>query len=178
MLSRGFTDRRQLSVDRSYRWQPPGTKGAKTIKLEDAKPGDYVAVVGRVGARGDLEGGTGQGFEALGLGAQGITQGKTRHDLVVAGQPERTVILAAAGEFGDQAIQQMRDLIAFYEACRVRESDHAGHQCFVLIAHGQDLRAVAGHEHDLRVAVADPDAGGGAGRGLAGLDGAAGVGDV
>ncbi|HUQ01712.1 MAG TPA: hypothetical protein VM261_04415 [Kofleriaceae bacterium] len=33
---------------------PPGTKGARTIKLEDAKPGDYVAVVGRVGARADL----------------------------------------------------------------------------------------------------------------------------
>lgn len=33
---------------------PPGTKGAKNIKLEDAKPGDYVAVVGRVGARTDL----------------------------------------------------------------------------------------------------------------------------
>lgn len=33
---------------------PPGTKGAKTIKLEDAKPGDYVAVVGRVGERAEL----------------------------------------------------------------------------------------------------------------------------
>lgn len=33
---------------------PPGTKGAKHVKLEDAKPGDYVAVVGRVGPRADL----------------------------------------------------------------------------------------------------------------------------
>jgi hypothetical protein len=33
---------------------PPGTKGAKSVKLEDAKPGDYVAVVGRVGPRADL----------------------------------------------------------------------------------------------------------------------------
>lgn len=37
--------------------------------------------------------------------------------------PQVLDLLAAAGEFGDQAIQQMRDLIAFYEACRVRESD-------------------------------------------------------
>jgi hypothetical protein len=33
---------------------PPGTQGARTIKLEDAKAGDYVAVVGRVGTRADL----------------------------------------------------------------------------------------------------------------------------
>lgn len=33
---------------------PPGTKDARAIKLEDAQPGDYVAVVGRVGPRADL----------------------------------------------------------------------------------------------------------------------------
>jgi hypothetical protein len=37
--------------------------------------------------------------------------------------PQVLDLLAAAGEFGDRAIAQMRDLIAFYEACRVCESD-------------------------------------------------------
>lgn len=35
--------------------------------------------------------------------------------------PEVLDLLARAGEFGDRAIQQMRDLIAFYDAYRVTQ---------------------------------------------------------